>query len=207
MKAKDIVEELFKLADERDYSKSCDVCCGGDPEKETQKVAVAMFATPEIINQAKNWGAQLLIVHEPVYHNSSDSNDKLDLEKKKLIGESGLTIYRYHDHTHYTTPDIIAVGQFRQLGLKGRLETTDVFDLVRLHLDDAITALELAKLIEEKCGIKHVRICGARDIPCKVLSGMFGSPGMAAFDELKSESSEIVLVGETREWLLDNSIL
>lgn len=202
MKACEIIEELFALADERDYSTSCDKCCSGNPDVETQKVAVAMFATPEVIKKAKDWGAQLLIVHEPIYHNSADVNDPLDCEKRKLIEDSGLTLYRYHDHTHYTTPDIIAIGEFRQLALKGTIECTDVFDLVRLHLEEAITPLELAGIIEERCKVKHVRICGATDVPCKVISGMFGAPGKGAYEELKSDKSEIVLVGETTEWLL-----
>ena len=202
MKAKDIVEKLFSLANERDYSTSCDKCVSGNPEAETKKVGVTMFATPEVIAEAKKWGADLLVVHEPVYHNKPEVNDPLDNEKRKFIEDTGITVYRYHDHTHYTTPDIIAAGEFKQLDLEGKLETTDVFDLVRFRLDKPITALELAKVIEEKCGIKHVRICGARDIPCTVLSGMFGAPGNLAYEELKNENSEIVLVGETTEWLL-----
>ena len=202
MKANEIIEKLFGLANERDYSTSGDICLNGDPEAETEKVAVAMFGTPEVIKEAKAWGAQLLIVHEPVYHNKPDVNDPLDMEKRKFIDETGLTVYRYHDHTHHTSPDIIAMGELKKLDLNGRIETTDVFDLVRLHLENPMTPVELAKAIEEKLGIKHVRICGVRDIPCTVVSCMFGAPGNLAYEELKNEASEIVVVGETTEWLL-----
>ena len=202
MKAIDIIEGLFNLADERDYSKSCDKCVSGNPEADVQKVAVAMFASPDLIKGAKEWGAQLLIVHEPVYHSPAAENDMLDLMKRKLIEESGITVYRYHDHTHYTTPDIIAEGEFKYLGLKGELEYTDVFDLVRLHLDKAMTPLEIAKHIEQKLGIKRVRICGVTDVPCTCISGMFGSPGEGAFKEMKRPECELILIGETREWQL-----
>ena len=202
MKAHEVVEYLFSLADERDYSRSGDKCISGSPEAEVTKVAVCMFATPDLIKEAAAWGAELLIAHEPVFHSSAEEQDEVDVEKRKLIEDLGITVYRYHDHTHYTTPDIIAAGEFQQIGLEGTMETTEVFDLVRLHLKEAITPLTLAKLIEEKLGIKHVRICGDRNTPCKVLSGMFGAPGNAAFEELKAKHSEIVLVGETREWQL-----
>lgn len=202
MNSNEIMNELFALAENRDYSKSCDTCKSGNPNVAVDKVAIAMVATPNIIKLVKEWGAQLLIVHEPTYYNHSDihSDEKIECEKRKLIEDSGLTIYRYHDHPHYTLPDIIAVGELKQLGLKGTIENTEIFDLVRLHLDEPITPLELAGVIEERLNIKHVRICGARNTPCKVISGMFGAPGHE-FDELKRDESEIVLTGETCEWI------
>jgi len=200
MKASEIIDKLFSIAEERDYSASCDKCVAGDPEKEVSKVAVCMFATPDVIKAAAEWGAQLFITHEPVYHNPAEEKEQIDVLKRELIESTGMTVYRYHDHTHYTRPDIIADGEFRAMGLEGEKELTDTFDLVRFNLKEEITPVELAKLIEEKLGIKHVRICGARDIKSKKLSGVFGAASNAAFGELKNPESEIVLVGETCEW-------
>lgn len=203
MKAFEIMNELFALAKEGDYSTTCDTCKAGNPEIEVAKVAVSMFATPDVVRQAKAWGAQLLIVHEPTYYNHYDrhSDEKIEKEKRRLIEESGLTLYRYHDHPHGTEPDIIAAGMLRQFGLKGRIEYTDVFDLVRLHLDEPMTPVELAKQIEKNCNIRHLRICGAANTPCTVISGMFGTPG-GVFDELKGDQCEILLTGEACEWSL-----
>ena len=203
MKAFEIMNTLFDLSDERDFSNTCDTLKAGNPNVETSKVAVSMFATPEVVKQAKEWGAQLLIVHEPTYYNHMDehSDEKLECEKRKFIEDSGITIYRFHDHPHYTTPDIIAAGQLRAFDLKGTIEYTDVFDLVRVHLDEPMTPVELAKRIEERCGIKHLRICGARDAKCTVVSGMFGTPGKV-FAELKNDKCEILLTGEACEWRL-----
>ena len=203
MRAFEIMDELFALADKTDFSRTCDTLKAGNPNVITDKVAVSMFATPEVVKQAKKWGAQLLIVHEPTYYNHMDehSDEKIECEKRKLIEDAGITIYRFHDHPHYTTPDIIAAGQLKAFDLKGKVEYTDVFDLVRIHLDEPMTPLEIAKRIEERCGIKHLRICGARDAKCTVISGMFGTPGKV-FEELKNEKSEIVLTGEACEWSL-----
>lgn len=203
MKAIEIMETLFSIADNVNYSNTCDTCKAGDPNIEVNKVAISMFATPELVQQVKDWGAQLLIVHEPLYYNHMDhhSEEKLECEKRNLIESSGITIYRYHDHPHHTSPDIIAAGGLRQLGLKGTVEYTDVIDLVRLHPDIPVTPLELARLIEKRCGIKHVRICGTRNTPCTVISAMFGTP-YGVFEELQSEKSEIVLTGEASECFL-----
>lgn len=203
MKACEILEELFSLANDRDYSRTCDTLKAGTPDVETNKVAISMFATPEVVKQATEWGAQLLIVHEPTYYNHPDehTDEKIECAKRKLIEDSGLTIYRFHDHPHYTTPDIIAAGQLQAFDLKGTIEYTDVFDLVRIHLDEPMTPLELAKLIEERCSIKHLRICGSKDAKCSCISGMFGTPGRV-FEELKSDKCEILLTGEACEWSL-----
>lgn len=203
MKAKDIMNDLFSLAIEREYWIEGDSLKAGSDDAEVKKVAVTMFPTVKVIKEAAAWGADLLIVHEPLYYSDTNElceNDAVAIAKKKIVEESGLTIYRFHDHPHYTTPDIIAAGEFKAFGLEGTMETTDVFDLVRFHLAKPITARELAKLIEEKLGVRHVRICGATDLPSTILSGVFGSGGTPAFTELQREDGEIVLAGETCEW-------
>ncbi len=203
MKAIEIMNELFSLAEEREYSPYCDICKAGNPEKEVEKVAVTMFPTVKVIKEASEWGADLLIVHEPLYFNGREEvskDNKVAVAKKELVEKSGLTIFRFHDHPHYTVPDIIAEGEFKYMGLKGRYESTEIFDLARFYPEKPITALELAKHIEKTLGIKHLRICGARDIPATVISSVFGSGGEIAFNELKREESQIVLVGETCEW-------
>lgn len=203
MKAFEIMNSLFALADDVDFSNTCDTCKAGDPNVEVNKVAVTMFPTPKTVLDAKNWGAQLLIVHEPAYYNHMDnySQDKLEVEKRKLIEDSGLTVIRFHDHPHYTTPDMIAAGELRELALEGKVEYTDTFDLVRVHLDAPMTPVALAKRIEDRLGIRHVRICGARDVECTKISAMFGAPG-GVMEELQNDACEILLVGETCEWAI-----
>lgn len=203
MKAYEIIKELEDLADDRDYSTGVDSCKVGDPDRETDKVAVTMFATPDVVRQAKEWGAQLIIVHEPLWYNHPDrqSDEKQECEKRRLIEETGMTVWRFHDHPHYTTPDIIASGELVALNLKGELEYTDTFDLVRLTLDTPMSALELAKHIEKTLDIKRVRICGERDRKCTKISCMFGAPGNQ-LAELARDACEIVITGEAWEWML-----
>jgi len=200
MKVYEIMQGLFSLADMRNSGKTCDTLKCGDPEKETNKVGVTMFATPEVIKQAHAWGAGLLIVHEPIYYNHFDehSDDEIEVKKRTLLESTGMTVYRYHDHPHVAVPDMIAKGMFRAIGLNGRFECEDKGPM-RLHLEEEISPRELAKLLEERLGVKHVRVAGSIDKPCKVLSGMFGaSSGVDA--ELRSNKSEIVIAGEVREW-------
>ncbi len=203
MNACEIMDILFSWAQHKDMEQTCDTCKAGDPHQKVTKVAVSMFATPNTVRRAREWGAQLLIVHEPTYYNHWDahSDEALEIEKRKFIEDSGLTIYRYHDHPHDAVPDFIAAGEWKYLDLPSTAEETGQFDLARLHLDTPITPRQLAKRMEEKLGLRHVRIAGAADTPCDEISGMFGTPG-GVFEELKSDQCQILITGEACEWML-----
>ena len=203
MKAKEIVEYLNSFSFREDYSETCDTFKIGSDTVDVTKVAVAMFGTPDVIRQANGWGAELLIVHEPLYYNHFDNrtDDPVECAKAKLLEDSGLAVYRFHDHPHYTIPDMIAFGELSLLGLKGEVRPSETFDLARVHLDEPMTARQLAKHIEDRLGIKHVRIAGAIDKPISTVSCMFGAPG-GLLDELKRDVCEALIAGEVCEWSL-----
>ena len=203
MKAEQIVKFLNDFSFRTDYTQTCDTFKSGSPDVEVTKVAVAMFGTPDVIRQAKAFGAELLIVHEPLYYNHYDnrSDDPIECAKAKLVEESGIAIYRFHDHPHYTMPDMIAFGELTLLGLKGEVRPSETFDLARVYLDEPMTAKQLAKRIEEKLNIKHVRIAGATDVPITTVSCMFGAPG-GLMEELKRDACQALIAGEVCEWAL-----
>lgn len=207
MKAYEIMNDLFSLSRPLWIERTCDTLKAGDPEAEVTKVAVSMFATVDIVRAARDWGAQLLIVHEPTYYNHWDEhkNDCFEVDKRRLIEESGLTIYRFHDHPHCTVPDIITAGEIQYLGLNGTVEYTEALGLTRLHLSAPMTPRQLAKHIEDTLGIAHVRIAGAADVPCTCVSMMVGTPG-GLEEELSRDGTEIILTGEICEWSLGERV-
>ena len=203
MKAYEVMNLLYGYGADADYSNTCDTLKAGDPNKEVTKIAVSMFATLGVVKRAKEWGAQLLVVHEPTYYNHMDihADEKIESEKRAFLENAGMAIYRFHDHPHRNQPDMIAVGQWCYMGLEGEAIYGDEFGHSEFVLAEPKTPLEIAKQIEEKLRIQHLRICGNRDIPIKKISGMFGTPGNV-FEKLKAEDTEVVLTGEACEWAL-----
>ncbi len=201
MKAYELFEKI-KIGGRVD-GKTCDVIKAGDPNKELKKVAVTMFATVETVKKAREWGADMLIVHEPTYYDHFEEIPDLPVvvAKRELIEESGITIYRYHDYMHSREIDQIPEGEIYYLGLKGEVVNTPYSASYYFKTDEPITALELAKKMEKELGIKRVRIAGTRDKKSTNIALCFGTPG-GVFELLCDENIEIVLTGEACEWKL-----
>lgn len=200
MKASEIMEQLFTFGAWADFRNSCDTLKAGDPDRQVTKVAVTMTAKADVLKQALSWGAEMMIVHEPTYFNHWDehSDDKVECMKRAIIEESGLVIYRFHDHPHYAMPDMISAGMMEQMALDADI-SFEPYNLTRAILRQPMTAVEFAKLLEDSLNIKHLRICGARDIPSTHISARFGASG-GLIEEMQKEDTQILLCGETTEW-------
>lgn len=205
MKCIDLINEIKSRAVlPVNPEKTCDTVKNGDPQKEVKKVATTMFATPEVIRKAVEWGADLLIVHEPTYYNHMDNELGLaiELEKRKFIESTGLVIFRFHDYAHAMQPDLIYEGQIKYMGLKGKCVQSEnvkgkYFAINNFILDEEATARDLAKLMQEKLDIKHVRVAGSLDAKGRRISCCFGTPG-----HLREElaDNDFVFTGEICEW-------
>ncbi len=209
MKIKEFMQILYDRADTdaSHYRKTCDTLKAGDPEKELSRIAVSMFGTPRVIREAAEWGANLLIVHEPLYYDHWDSPETFQAQsgflreilekKKKLIEESGLTIYRYHDHPHFCPEDQICMGELLYSGLRGRLIKGEHYAVNRFELEEAMPLRELVRMLECNLKIEHIRISGADDFPVRRLGLCFGTPGHI---EEELGLNDVVLTGEICEW-------
>ena len=69
---------------------------------EVKGVVSTFMATVDVIRQAIDLGANFIITHEPTWFSGADdtewlSDDPVYLEKKKLIKEHQIAIWRFHD--------------------------------------------------------------------------------------------------------------
>lgn len=199
MKASEIIALMESWAPGL-YEKTCDTVKAGDPERDVSCVAMCCFATPNVIREASTWGAQLLITHEPTVYDHWDNIEDTPVgnAKRALLGESDLVLYRYHDHLHAAPSDMIGMGEIETLGLKGVLEERGASEINRFSLTAPMTVRELARHIEKKMNIAHMRICGAADASVTKLALAFGTP-RGVFEELAGWA-DVVLTGEACEW-------
>ena len=198
MKAKELIEIINNGANAPEVT--CDTVKCGDPEKEVHKIAVTMFATPDVIRKATEFGAEMLIVHEPTYYDHMDvfKATPVSVAKRELIEKSGLLIYRYHDNMHYREADLISHGQAKYLGLSGEITPTKYNGSSMLTSDTPISAYELITHAKNDLKIPHVRVAGDPYYKCTKIALCFGTPG-GVFDLLQGDA-EMVITGEACEW-------
>ncbi len=200
MKICEMVEYLKSLAEYPvDEKTTCDTIKIGCFEKEIKKIGVTMFATPDVIREAHRLGINFLIVHEPLYYNHMDSTIPYTIgdEKRRLLEEYDITVFRFHDYAHSVLPDLIFDGQISSMTLSGSYEKGKYFAVNRFRLDHPITAQKLAETLENDYGIQHIRIAGCKDKEGQYLSCCFGTPGHIIQELIETD---FVLTGEICEW-------
>lgn len=172
----------------------------GDKEREVSRVAVCLTATPDVIREASKWGADLIITHEPTYYEHTDepfASPITDL-KKRLIEECDVPICRFHDHMHFGRDDMIALGFIESMEWEDKGDFDGVSAFVLKEKTDPLT---LAKDIEKKLGIKHVRIVGSADGEVEKIGLFLGHRGGDWWGEFKRcERFDLVIAGEWCEW-------
>ena len=87
-----------------------DVFKAGDPDTEIKGIAVCMFADMRTLQKAVEMNCNFIITHEPVFYNHLDeteayANDPVYKEKRQIIEDHKLVVFRFHDHIHITKPD------------------------------------------------------------------------------------------------------
>lgn len=200
MKAIDLIRDLKTWNSiPVDESGTCDTVKAGSVDKEVHKVALAMFGTVDVIKQVVDWGADFLIVHEPLFYDHMDELQDFTVvrEKLRMIEDSGLTIFRFHDYAHAMETDMICAGELKYAGLEGEIRDRVRFGVTSFVLHEPLTAEELAEKLEDNLGIDHIRIAGSRRKKGSTIACCFGSPG-DLYDLY--EQHDFILAGEICEW-------
>ncbi len=147
-----------------------DVIKFGDPTVECTGVVVTCTPTVEVIRKTAELGANFLIAHEPLFWNHEDKTDWLEdnrlyQQKKQLLEENGITVWRDHDHIHGGGPqngnvDNIFRGIMHELGWENYLIGNPNKPL--LFQIPETDATELGLFLKEKLGLNGIRIVGDR---------------------------------------------
>lgn len=205
MTVKELMEELFAWCKEEqsfEFERTCDTLKCGDGGTRLSRVAVTMHATVDVIRRAHEWGAQFLIVHEPTFYDHWDirlENDPVTDAKVALLEETGMAIWRFHDHPHRKYVDMIREGNCRSLNLKGRfMRPGEYVATAAMILDEPLSICEIASRFKE-LGAENLRICGNLETICKRIALAFGTPA-GVWETLRNPEIDAVLLGEGCEW-------
>lgn len=177
----------------------------GDPGKEVQGIATAFCATQYVVEQAAARGANLLITHEGVFYSHLDTRDALledpvYLRKLQMIEDSGIAVFRFHDHWHRRNPDGIMAGLLEALDWSSQVE--EWRDTSAILTVPGLSVAETAAYVKMKLDIPFVRITGDPDLICRrigILVGYRGG-GTMAIPLFRQKELDLIIAGEGPEW-------
>lgn len=219
MKHREIIEKILAYHPHIPDYQGCDDYKCGSPEDECTGIVTALVPTVEVIRRTAELGANLLIIHEPTFYTSQDGpgwfepfGNEVYEEKRKLLDETGITIWRDHDHMHCHQPDGIFTGVLKYMGWaeKARVDTscggfahfiteipeTTVGELCR-HMIDTLQLNGLRYIGDPEARVRRLALVGH----------LYPDPMLDANGEYSvkiirtlEEEVDIIIPGEVIEW-------
>lgn len=187
-----------------------DALMTGDPRDTVTGIATVFMPTYSVLQNAAATGLNLVIAHEaPFYHHRDDrsalADDPVLAAKQALIDQSGLAIFRWHDHMHRFGPDAICAGMVRDLGWESYVDEADEshrpLKFAPLTIPPA-TVETVVRHIKARLDVPWVRIVGEPSMQCTrvgLLPGYCGG-GSLAIPYFRDAQLDLIVTGEGPEW-------
>ncbi|MCD8015964.1 MAG: Nif3-like dinuclear metal center hexameric protein [Lachnospiraceae bacterium] len=221
MKIAEIIQKLEEFHPPLERPETCDVVKIGDAEAECTGIIMTCFASTEVIRKAIEEKANLIICHEPLFYSHEDTTDWLNgdpvyEEKKRLLEDNQIVVYRDHDHIHGghggQNTDGIFYGIMNELGWKDYVVGDKKKPL--LYEIPQTTVPELAEFLMEKLNISGIRVVGSRDTVvrrvffCEHVQGArpFGNkkeiPDNETIKKVRMQQADVLIPFEIIDWTL-----
>ena len=216
MKNREVIEKILAYHPDLgpDYN-GCDDWKCGDPDDECTGVVTAMVATQNVVRRAIELGANLIVVHEPTFYTSEDGPGWFEdfpnavyEQKRCLLDDNGIAVWRDHDHLHAHDPDGIFTGVIKYMGWEGRAVPdfdTGSFGHYIVDLPEEITVAQLCRQLIETIGLNGVRFIGdpeSKVSKAAIVGHLFPGP----CSKTRADGSpmevrvDVILPGEVIDW-------
>jgi putative NIF3 family GTP cyclohydrolase 1 type 2 len=173
----------------------------GDPMQPVTGIATTFLASCDVLQQAADAGANLVITHEPTFYNHRDETDWLENDaiyqaKRQLIDDNGLVVWRFHDYWHSHRPDGILTGVLQALAWESLYDSEQPY-VVTIP---AMPLRDLVGYIKDKLGANMVRVMGSADLSCQRVGLMIGAPPAKWQIGALAGDIDVLVTGEINEW-------
>lgn len=214
MKCRQIIDMLEQLAPQY-LAESWDNCglSYGNTEMNVDKILVALEPTREVINQAIDMKADMIITHHPMIFSPIKTLDCDKVIGRKITDLAKNDIVSYSMHTNMDVAVMASVAADK-LGLKGvtRLEVTiaNVLDEdLSVHkdaataiglgsvgdLDNGVSLEQCSELVKNSFGIDRLRVVGDLKHNIKRIAILPGS-GKSYIKKAIKEKADVLITGD-----------
>lgn len=219
MTVKELIESIItKSGSVRfPYEKTCDHLMIGDENMEITGIVTTFMATVDVINETIKRGANMIITHEPTWFTGIDKEDWLIddpvyLEKKKILEDNKIAVWRFHDHMHAGTEDGIYRGFDEEFGWNKYREIPDESSSYShfgaTYVIPKTTLFELARFFKDKLDMDVIQLVGNPDMPVERVGVLVGGGSLGLGVEnmpmiyMKERNIDVCICGDITEWTL-----
>jgi putative NIF3 family GTP cyclohydrolase 1 type 2 len=196
------IDTIIASAPGAPFSDTVDTIKLGDASQEITGVVITFLATCDVIEQAVQLGANLIITHEPTFYNHRDTTDWLSdhpiyVAKRQLIERSRLVIWRFHDYLHSLSPDSTLMGLIKELDWEAYALPEQPYWCTI----PPITLRELGQWVKDRLGLSAVRVVGDLGATCETVGLLPGFPNAEMqIGAIGRPGVDAVITGEIHEW-------
>ncbi len=197
----DVIDLILKEIPGAPFKQTVDTLKSGNADQKVTAIVTTMFATVDVIKKAAALKANFIIAHEPTFYNHTDDvnwteNNSVVRQKKELLQQHGIAVWRFHDYWHAYRPDGITYGVLKKANWLQYNKNAEISFTI------PVTSLkQIAEHLKTSLGIEHVRVIGDLSASCKniaLLPGAWG--GQKQISTAEKEKPDVIIVGEVHEW-------
>ncbi|CAM3539478.1 Nif3-like dinuclear metal center hexameric protein [Marinicrinis lubricantis] len=211
MKVQEVIDRvIFDTCGTNKLEVTADKLMSGSADMEVKGIVTTFMATVDVIKQAVELGANMIITHEPTFYTGMDDiewleRDPVYLAKKKLIEENGIAIWRFHDHMHMGHTDRIYDGLLNDIGWEPFLMKKHP---PHTYTIEETTLGELASFFKKRLNMQVIQIIGDPAMKCSKVGILVGGGSLGLGREqmpmelMRDQDLDVMVCGEILEWTL-----
>jgi putative NIF3 family GTP cyclohydrolase 1 type 2 len=196
-----IIDLIINEAKLSPFKDTVDNIKSGSADQIVTGIISTMFPTVAIIEEAVRLKANLIIAHEPTFYSAVDNMAKQEtnamIQKKQvLLKEHSITVWRFHDYSHFMQPDMISLGVKKKMGWESYQKKGE--PLINIP---AMTLEKLIKSFKKNLSIQHLRAIGDLQQSCSSIALLPGAWGeQAHINAIEKNKPDVLVIGELVEW-------
>lgn len=200
-----ICKEIIKVIEER-YPKSYAMdwdnvgLLVGRSDKEVKKIYIALDATDEVIDEAIELGADMLITHHPMIFKALRQINDNNFISKRVIRLIQSDISYYAMHTNYDVMGMADLaGEILTFEEMDVLEVTDKYENQGIgrvaDLAEEMSLEDCAKFVKERFCLPSVKVYGNPEMPIRRMAVSPGS-GKSVIGMALMKDADVLVTGD-----------
>ena len=174
--------------------------CIGSPDDEVTSILLALDCTPELIDEAVECGADMIVTHHPLIFSGLKKISSDDLVGRAVIKaiKNGISIYAAHTNADKVLSGVSG-AMARRLGLENVSILADEGDGTGLGvvgtLPQPLTSRQALELVKEKFGLKVVKSSKPVEGPVTKVA-MCGGSGASLIKAAQKAGAQLYISGD-----------